>query len=114
MILVDTSVWLRFFRGEAAGTAARPWILSGQAVIHLFVLGELLLGGLSAENEELLQSLAQCQVIPTAETLQLVRRRHLAGRGIGWADTALLASALHMRAQIATFDSGLARCARGS
>ena len=36
-VLIDTSVWLRFLRGEEAGLVAQSWITSGQALVHPFV-----------------------------------------------------------------------------
>ena len=111
-VLIDTSVWLRYLRGEAAGLVARPWITSGQALVHPFVVGELLLGGLSAENEGLLRSLPWIAP-PSPEALyEFIRRDRLAGTGIGWVDAALLAAAQTVGAQLATFDTPLARCAR--
>ena len=111
-VLIDTSVWLRFLRGEEAGLVAQPWITSGQALVHPFVVGELLLGGLSAENEGLLRSLPW-SVQPSPESLyDFIRRHDLAGTGIGWVDAALLAAARAVGAQLATFDTPLARCAR--
>ena len=85
-VLIDTSVWLRFLRGEEAGLVAQSWITSGQALVHPFVVGELLLGGLSAENEALLRSLPW-SAPPSPEALyDFIRRHHLAGTGIGWVD----------------------------
>ena len=111
-VLIDTSVWLRFLRGEEAGLVAQSWITSGQALVHPFVVGELLLGGLSAENEALLRSLP-CIVPPSPEELyDFIRRHHLAGTGIGWVDAVLLAAARAAGAQLATYDTPLARCAR--
>ena len=111
-VLIDISVWLRFLRGEEAGLVARPWITSGQALVHPFVIGELLLGGLSAENEALLRSLPR-SVPPSPEALyDFIRRHDLAGTGIGWVDAALLAAARAAGAQLATYDTPLARCAR--
>ena len=111
-VLIDISVWLRFLRGEEAGLVARPWITSGQALVHPFVIGELLLGGLSAENEALLRSLPRTAP-PSPEALyDFIRRHDLAGTGIGWVDAALLAAARAAGAQLATFDTPLARCAR--
>ena len=76
--LIDTSVWLRFLRGEEAGLVAQSWITSGQALVHPFVVGELLLGGLSAENEALLRSLPW-SAPPSPEALyDFIRRHHLA------------------------------------
>ena len=111
-VLIDTSVWLRFLRGEEAGLVAQSWITSGQALVHPFVVGELLLGGLSAENEALLRSLPW-SAPPSPEALyDFIRRHHLAGTGIGWVDAALLAAARAAGAQLATYDTPLARCAR--
>jgi predicted nucleic acid-binding protein len=50
-VLVDTGVWLRFLRGEQEGLVAQTWITGGQALVHPFVVGELMLGGLSATSE---------------------------------------------------------------
>ena len=111
-ILIDTSVWLRFLRGEDAGLVAQPWIASGQALVHPFVVGELLLGGLSAENEALLHSLPWCDPASPEELYEFIRSHHLTGTGIGWVDTALLAAARTASAQLATYDTPLARCAR--
>jgi len=111
-VLVDTSVWLRYLRGEEAGLIARPWITSGQALVHPFVVGELLLGGLSAENEALLHSLPWCAPPSPDALYDFIRRHDLAGTGTGWVDAALLAGARTAGAQLATFDTPLARCAR--
>lgn len=111
-VLIDTSVWLRFLRGEEAGLVARPWITSGQALVHPFVIGELLLGGLSAENEGLLGSLPRCVPSSPEALYDFIRRHRLAATGIGWVDVALLAAARAADASLATFDTPLARCAR--
>ena len=111
-ILIDTSVWLRFLRGEEAGLVAQPWITSGQALVHPFVVGELLLGGLSAENEALLHSLPWCDPASPEELYDFIRGHHLTGTGVGWVDAALLAATHAVRAQLATYDTPLARCAR--
>ena len=111
-VLIDTSVWLRFLRGEEAGLVAQSWITSGQALVHPFVIGELLLGGLSAENEALLRSLTWSAPPLPEELYDFIRRHHLAGTGIGWVDAALLAAARAAGAQLATYDTPLARCAR--
>ena len=111
-VLIDTSVWLRFLRGEEAGLVAQSWITSGQALVHPFVIGELLLGGLSAENEALLRSLPWSAPLSPEELYDFIRRHHLAGTGIDRVDAALLAAARTVGAQLATFDTPLARCAR--
>ena len=111
-VLIDTGVWLGFFRGERKGLVARPWIVSGEAMVHPFVFGELLLGGLSSENDTLMHSLAWCDAATPGEVCDFIRRSGLAGKGVGWVDAALLATAQDAQAPLATYDSRLARCAQ--
>ncbi|MBX6363589.1 MAG: type II toxin-antitoxin system VapC family toxin [Gemmatimonadetes bacterium] len=93
MILVDTSVWVDHLRrGDAALAAA----LEAVAVcIHPFVLGELACGTLR-NRREVLELLARLPGVPVAtdeEALEFIERRALMGRGIGYIDVHLLASA---------------------
>jgi predicted nucleic acid-binding protein len=94
-VLVDTSVWRRYFAG-AAGVKALGGLLDedGAILVHPFVVGEMVLGGLSAREEALFTRLPGALVVPHEEVLAFVRRRRLARRGIGWVDAHLLASAL--------------------
>lgn len=112
MILVDTSLWLRFFRGEEAGLVVKSWIGSDGVLVHPYVKGELLLGGLSQRNASLMGSLPECEAAILGDTLDLIRSEDLAGKGIGFVDAALLTSALDAQAAIATLDESLAECAR--
>ena len=50
-VLVDTSVWRRYFAG-AAGVKALGGLLDedGAVLVHPFVIGEMVLGGLSARR----------------------------------------------------------------
>ena len=72
--------------------------------MHPFVVGELLLGGLSAENEALLHSLPWCDPASPEELYDFIRGHHLTGTGVGWVDAALLAATQAVRAQLATYD----------
>lgn len=93
MILVDTSVWIDHLRSgepELANALER-----GQVLMHPFVLGELACGNLQ-NREEVLGLLGDLPAAPTAtdpEVLGLIERRNLMGRGIGYIDVHLLASA---------------------
>ena len=93
MILVDTSVWIDHLRsGETALAAA---LEDGRVLMHPFVLGELACGNLE-NRDEVLELLGDLPVAPTAtdpEVLGLIERRALMGRGIGYIDVHLLASA---------------------
>ena len=68
MILVDTSVWVRFFKGAEEAMFTAQKIRENLAYLHPFVLGELLLGGLSAGNESLLQALPRIEALSPEQT----------------------------------------------
>lgn len=110
-VLVDTSVWRRYFSG-APGTRALGELLDEDAVLsHPFVRGELLLGGLAPREEGLFARLPLAGLAPHEDVLALVRRRRLMRRGIGWVDAHLLASALLSSAALWSLDRALAAVA---
>lgn len=79
-------------------------------MVHPFVIGELACGALP-NRAVLLEQLARLPGAPLAsrsETMGLIERHALAGRGIGWIDVHLLASAmLAGHAQLWTRDKRL-------
>jgi len=81
---------------------------------HDFVYGELLIGDnggrktLLAEYERM----DQASVVPHSDVVAFVRDRKLYGRGIGWIDVHLLASALVGRLELWTTDPALATVAK--
>ena len=81
-VLVDTSVWRRYF-GGSAGVSALADLLDedGAVLIHPFVLGELVLGGLSAREESLFARLPCATLLAHEEVLEFVRRRSSRGAG---------------------------------
>ncbi|HEY4184065.1 MAG TPA: PIN domain-containing protein [Polyangia bacterium] len=97
MVLVDTAVWIRFLANRAPYTAELDRLLGRDEVIgHELVYGELLVGDVGG-RATLLDAYAQMRQAPVirhTEVVELVRARRLAGRGIGWSDAHLLASAL--------------------
>ncbi len=98
MVLVDTSVWIRFLAGREPYASGLDELLSRDEVVgHDMVFGELLLGDLGGVRKNLLQAYAEmnrASTIPCLEVVELVRARRLSGRGVGWIDVNLLASAL--------------------
>ena len=111
-VLVDTSVWRHFFAGRPAARRLGALLEEeGIVLVHPLVVGELVLGGLSAEQERLLQRLAQTGRVPYDEVLALVRRRRLARRGIGWVDAELIASCLTSGARLWSLDTAAAAVA---
>jgi hypothetical protein len=63
---------------------------------HIFVFGELVIGDTGGRKNHLIayRQLAQAALVPNEEVLGFVSTRRLNGRGIGWIDAHLLASAL--------------------
>ena len=111
MILVDTSVWIDHLRrGEAELVTA---LGREQALLHPFVIGELACGNLKNREEvlSLLQELPKATVATDTEVLSFIERRGLMGRGIGYLDVHLLASAALTEAQLWTKDRRLAAAA---
>ena len=107
MVLVDTSVWIRFLANREPYAAELDRLLERDEVVgHELIFGELLIrdrgGGpkLLAAYEQM----RQASVIPHPEVVAFVRDRRLQGRGVGWIDVHLLASALVDRLQVWTAD----------
>ncbi len=91
MIIADTSVWVMHLRRPTAVLTER--LHNSGVLMHPFVLGELVLGGISASTLKVLQDLPQCHVASPDEVLALIETARLTGRGIGYVDTHLIASA---------------------
>lgn len=107
MILVDTSVWIHHLRkGDRELTRL---LNEGVVLCHPFVIGELACGNLKNRVEilSLLAALPSSSLASHAEGLHLVTERKLAGRGIGWIDVHLLASALLSKCTLWTKDKAL-------
>jgi predicted nucleic acid-binding protein len=111
-VLVDTSVWRRFFSGQASVRQLGELLdEDGAVLIHSFVVGEMVLGGLSTREEELFLRLPKADMVRHEEVLGLVRQRRLMRRGIGWVDAHLLASALVSSAVLWSADANLSAAA---
>jgi hypothetical protein len=111
-VLVDTSVWRRYFTGApAVSTLGDLLDEDGAVLVHPFIVGELVLGGLSAKEESLFARLPSATLVPHDEVLAFVRRRRLARRGIGWVDAHLLASALASGGALWSVDNPLSAAA---
>jgi predicted nucleic acid-binding protein len=115
MVLVDTSVWIGFLSNRAPYAAELDRLLSREEVSgHECVYGELLIGDKGGRTR-LLADYAQmphAPVIDHRDVVAFVRERRLHGRGIGWIDANLLASALVARLRLWTADPRLATLAR--
>jgi len=113
-VLVDTSVWIRFLANRAPYATELDGLLSRDEVSgHEFVYGELLIGDTGGRGELVanFERMDQAPLVPHSEVVAFVRDRKLNGRGIGWIDAHLLASALVGRLKLWTADSPLSTLA---
>ena len=107
MILVDTSVWIDHLRhGEPELAAA---LQQSQIMVHPFVLGELSCGNLKARIQvlSLLESLPAATMATDVEVRAFIDQQALMGRGIGYIDAHLCASARLSGVQLWTRDKRL-------
>jgi predicted nucleic acid-binding protein len=93
-VLVDTSVWVEHFRRP--NRALAELLLVGEAFSHPLVLGEIACGTPPNRVQTLIDlgDLPQVQQATVRETIALIDRHSLFGRGVGLVDLQLLASAL--------------------
>jgi hypothetical protein len=108
VILVDTSVWVEHLR---RGLPRLVTLLQeGKVLIHSWVIGELACGNLRnrADVLELLQGLPAAVVASDQEVLLMIKQNQLMGRGIGYVDAHMLASAKLSHCQLWTQDRRLA------
>jgi len=111
-ILVDTSVWVDHLR---SGNPHLASLLAESCVFcHPFVIGELACGNLSQRDRilGLLEALPQTPLTEHAEVLTLVRSHQLYGKGLGWIDMNLMASALLAGCPLWTLDRRLQAIAK--
>ena len=112
MILVDTSVRVEHLRHGLPRLATL--LQEGEVLIHPWVIGELACGNLRNRSQvlELMQGLPAATVASDAEVLLLIERDRLMGRGIGYVDAHLLASARLSHCWLWTQDRRLAAVAQ--
>ena len=111
MILVDTSVWIDHFRIRAnhlVDLATRD-----QLCMHAFVVGELASGHLANRASTLTDLKAIPHILPAddEEVLTLIETHKFMGRGLGYVDLHLLASAKLNSVEIWTRDRRMLQAA---
>jgi predicted nucleic acid-binding protein len=111
MVLVDTSVWIRFLTGrEPYATELDSLLERDEVAGHELVFGELLIGDKSGRRKLLdaYERMHQATPVPHGDVVAFVRERRLHGQGTGWIDVHLLASAIVGRYRLWTADPRLA------
>lgn len=114
MVLVDTSVWIRSFAGREPFAQELDRLLSTDQVVgHELVYGELLIGDRGGRTKFLsgYNKIFQAATIPHMDVVAFVAVRDLHGRGVGWIDVSLLASAIVSGLKLWTADPRLSAMA---
>jgi predicted nucleic acid-binding protein len=111
-MLVDTSVWIDHFRRKNARLSGL--LEATQVWSHPFVIGELACGNLARRREVLayLDALPQTPLVDRDDVRGFIESHSLSGRGLGWIDVHLLASARLASVPFWTVDKRLAAVAR--
>ena len=111
MVLVDTSVWIRFLADRPPYAAGLDRLLRrDEAAGHELIYGELLIGDRGGRRQLLAdyERMHQARLVPHREVVDFVRGRGSHGRGAGWIDIHLLASAMVEGVRLWTADPRLA------
>ena len=111
MVLVDTSVWVDHL--HAADARLQEALHAGVVIAHPFIIGELACGNLRQRSTviNLLDSLPVATVATHEEALALLDDEQLYGKGLGYVDVHLLASARLSHVPLWTRDKDLQRAA---
>lgn len=107
-MLVDTSVWVDHLRRGNHRLVSH--LEEGAVESHVLVVGELACGNLGHRKKilSLLRSLPSVIEAEHDEVLELIESKKLHGRGLGWVDVHLLASAMLSHTLLWTLDKRLA------
>lgn len=93
-VLVDTSVWVAHFKQRNEPLVAL--LYAGWVVCHPHVVVEVACGT-PPQRHQIIEMLSELETLPVAtpdELLTLLERQAIFGRGCGFVDLSLLASAL--------------------
>lgn len=107
MVLVDTSVWVAHLRNGNIGL--ETLLNEGYVVCHPFIAGELACGNLKnrAEILSLLQALPVTTHVEHEEVMKFIEDHTLMGKGLGYIDIHLIASAILTEIPLWTVDKKL-------
>ena len=108
-VLVDTNVWIRFFRNVEGNHPLSLLIDEGKVATHSCVIGELCVGNLPERSVmiQYLKSLPQGPEIDIDEALGLIEAKGLFGKGLQWNDILIFGSALIQKIPLWTEDRRL-------
>jgi hypothetical protein len=107
MVLVDTSVWVAHLRHGKIGL--ERLLNESRVICHPFIVGELACGNIRNRAKILgyLQALPQAIEAEHGELIEFIDKYRLMGKGLGYIDIHLLASARLVTASLWTLDKKL-------
>ena len=113
MVLVDTSVWVFHLRETHGGLV--DLLNNGEVACHPFIVGELACGNLKNRTTvlSLLEALPMAFLAEHEEVLAFIENHDLMGKGLGYIDVHLLASAVLTGLPLWTRDKKLEKAAEG-
>jgi predicted nucleic acid-binding protein len=113
MVLVDTSVWVRHLR--EGDSDLEQLLNNGEVMCHPYIVGELACGNMKNRHEvlSLLQLLPLATLARHEEILQFIEMNHLMGKGLGYIDVHLAASAVLSGVPILSYDKKLNEVSEG-
>lgn len=111
MVLVDTSVWVAHLREGNVGL--ETLLNEGHVATHPFIIGELACGNIRNRSEiiDLLRALPTAVPAEDEEVMRLIEAHELMGKGLGYIDIHLLASAILTEVPLWTLDRRLGEAA---
>jgi len=107
MVLVDTSVWVAHLRTGKVGL--ETLLDDARVACHPFIVVELACGNLKnrAEILSLLEVLPMAAPVEHKEVMRFIEMHRLTGKGLGYVDMNLLASAMLTGIALWTLDRKL-------
>ncbi len=107
MVLVDTSVWVLHLRKGSINL--EKLLTDGDVISHPFIVSELACGNIKKRSEilSLLQTLPMAAQAEHEEAMEFIEYYKLMGKGLGYIDVHLIASAILTGAPIWTLDRKL-------
>ena len=111
MVLVDTSVWVSHLRETHAGLV--DLLNDGKVACHPVVVGEIACGNVKNRTSilSLLEALPMALQVEHEEVLAFIDNHDLMGKGLGYIDVHLLASAVLSGLPLWTLDKKLEKAA---
>ena len=111
MVIVDTSIWVSHLRETHAGLV--DLLNDGEVACHPFIVGELACRDLKNRTIilSLLEALPMALPVEHEEALAFIENHDLMGKGLGYIDVHLLASAVLTGIPLWTFNRKLEKIA---